>query len=100
MSIGTVMDLFHLKQPSWQLRIFTPCVLQYRAISILGMPYFSDMAKAWGHFISFPMPSFSNADRIFCSSIVTLFSYQMKGDNHIYLAHHLARGHPGSTGNR
>ncbi len=53
----------------WQPRIFTPWASQYSPISRFGMPYFADIASAWGHWISFSMPISSNALRIVASSM-------------------------------
>jgi len=39
--------------------------LQYRAISIFGILYFSDISNACGQVISFSIPYSSNAFRIF-----------------------------------
>jgi len=49
------------------------------------MPYFSEIANASGHFISFSIPSFSNAARITCSSIVTIVCVQRNRVYHVCL---------------
>ncbi len=65
----------HPKQPSWHFLILTLCLLQYLAISILGIPYFSDISKAFGQGRSLPIPDSSKAFLMRASSMVTIIPF-------------------------